>query len=185
MLILPSALFVTLVLGFVPSTFQAAQPPRPAPTTQAEAAAQLRDNAVKRWEALGSKIVDLARKFPQEKAHFRFHPDTRTFLEEVWHETFDQQMLEARLNGTIKTIDQKKLFSGEGRPHDLQKAADELEAALKGARTFLTGENPSPGAIASLDFYIEHLGVAYGKLVAMYRANGLVPPVTQAAAARR
>lgn len=171
-----------LVLPLLAGPIGSAQTPapRPAPpTTTAEAHARLWTNSVTRWHALGTKIVTMARQFPQEKADFRFHPDTRTFLEEVWHETFDQQMLEGRLKGpeALKALDQKKLFSGEGRPRELSKAADELEAVLASSLKMLEADSPTAIGVA-LDFYIEHLGVAYGKLAAMYRANGLVPPVT-------
>ena len=181
---LASVVILTSTLT-APALAQTPAPPKPAPPTSvAEAQARLWDNAVKRWEAMLTKVVTMARDFPQEKADFRFHADTRTFLEEVWHETFDQQLFEARLKGTMKTIDTKKLYSGEGRPRDLKQAAGELETVVKEVGALLRG-TPSLEVMPSLDFYIEHASVAYGKLASMYRANGLVPPVTKAAAERR
>ena len=176
----PAAIVSLLTLILVAAPVQEAAKPVP-PKTFDEAVKARWTNDVKRWESLTARIVVMARDFPEDKMSFRFHPETRSFIEEVWHETFDHQILAARLKGTSKELDTKRLFSGEGRPRDRAGAARDLETVFAECAALLK-KDPHPEVVASLGFYLEHAAVAYGKLVAMYRANGLVPPASRKAA---
>ena len=176
-------LSVVLGLVLVTSPIHGQSPPREtpaAPATFDEAIRARWEGDIARWEAVARKIITMGRDFPEDKLSFRFHPDSRSFLEEIWHETFDLQLLEGRLKGTSGSLDVKKLFSGEGRPRDRDGAARDLEAVGNECATLLR-KNPAPDVVAGFSFYLEHGSVAYGKLAAMYRANGLVPPASRKA----
>ena len=124
---------------------------------------------VKNWNSVQNKILEMARDFPEEKFDYRPHPDTRSFIEEIWHVTAMAESVAIICHGDQPNF--KEIFSDEGRPRDRTGLVAALEKANQDSAAGLE-ENPTPRIIGWLRGSGEH----YGKLVGHYRENGLVPP---------
>ncbi len=125
------------------------------------------------WNAVHKKVVEMAKDFPADKMDSRPHKDSRSFIEEVWHVTATAEWLRAQYTG--EQVDTKKLFgSYDGRPRDRAEMVAQLEKAVADCAAYLE-KSPNPRVIG----LIEHAGEHYGKMVTIYRMNGLVPPASR------
>lgn len=116
--------------------------------------------------------------YPDAKLGWKPHPDSRSVLEEFRHVTLGLRMTSAIARG------EKFDFAAEeekdmSKPQTRASVASEMEAAIAESSP-LVEKSPSPRLVGWLD----HQGEHYGKLVTIYRMNGLVPPVTRAAEER-
>jgi catechol 2,3-dioxygenase-like lactoylglutathione lyase family enzyme len=125
------------------------------------------------WKTLHSKLLQMARDFPEGKYDWKPHSDSRNMVEEFRHVTIGLEMSTAQLAG--EPFDYvARLKSDEGKPRTRESVVKEMEAAL--TKSFAAVEKtPSPRLV----FWIDHQAEHYGKLVSNYRMNGLVPPISR------
>ncbi len=151
---------------------------------QSQEPATLEEAARASWKAVQEKILEMAQDFPEDKFDYRPHPDTRNFLEEIWHVTSSAEAVAAQAtpDGNIddSKFDYRKIFSYDGHPHDRAGLVAALEMANNESSLAL-----EMGPNLLITNWIEHSGEHYGKLVNFYRENGLVPPRTRQQEARR
>jgi len=137
----------------------------PAPTHE--------DMVVRAWKAEHDKILDMARDFPEEHYQTKPHPDSRSFLDEIRHVTIGLEMSSAQLRGDEFDY-MARVEEDEGKPATRESLVSELEAAIAGSYPLVERD-----ASARLIFWISHQSEHYGKLVTLYRMNGLVPPASR------
>ena len=125
------------------------------------------------WRAEHAKILDMARDFPEEHFMSRPHPDSRTFLDEIRHVTIGLEMSSAQLSGADFDY-MARVAEDEGKPATRASLVGELEVALERSLA-LVEERAGPSLVGWLSHQAEH----YGKLVTIYRMNGLVPPASR------
>lgn len=145
------------------SAFAQAQPQAPPTLEQA---------MQRSWTAVMTKLVAIAKDLPEAQWDYRPAKEARSALEELWHTMASMQAAAARAKG--QALDRpalQKLFSNEGKPRVRAEIVATMETAAKEINDAM-GVKADPAMIGG----IEHLGEHYGKLVTMYRANGLVPP---------
>ncbi len=125
------------------------------------------------WRAEHAKILDMARDFPEELYASKPHPDSRTFLDEIRHVTIGLEMSSAQLTGAPFDY-MARVAEDESKPATRASLVSELEAALARSVSLVEAQ-PSPILIGWISHQAEH----YGKLVTIYRMNGLVPPASR------
>jgi hypothetical protein len=130
---------------------------------------------LRQWNNVHNKILAMAKDFPEDKFDSRPHKDSRSFLEEVWHVTATAEWLITQYKN--EKVDTAILFSNEGRPRTRAEFVAQLEKAVRECATLIE-KQPNPRVIS----LVEHAGEHYGKMVTIYRMNGLVPPASRAAA---
>jgi hypothetical protein len=142
-----------------------------APPSQAPRPPQSWDEAALRsFNSVYNKLIAMAKdtKFPAEKESYKPHPDSRSFLEELAHAAVPLVNNAVRLNGGDRAAMQAAVGA---IPKDRAGIAAALEKAK--ADYLAAWEKTKPFGIIGL---AEHAGEHYGKLVTIYRVNGLVPP---------
>ena len=127
----------------------------------------------KSWNGINNKLSDIVKDFPEDKFNSRPHADAYSFVELIWHCTSSAEAVAVQLSG--EKPDFSKIFSNDGRPSDRAGLLTALEKASKDSAEAIEGK-----ADARMVGWIEHSGEQYGKLVTIYRMNGLVPPTTKA-----
>lgn len=160
-------IFALAVLAAFGSTARAQQAPQAPPT--------LEQVMQRQWAGITGKIIAMAKDLPEDKWDYRIHKDTRSGIEELWHCMASMQSAALFIKGTpARGEEATKLFSNEGKPRNraeivaaMEKAAKELNDAVS-----VKADIRQVGGI-------EHLGEHYGKLVQIYRAQGLVPPASR------
>lgn len=157
----PVMILCCFVLAGVAAAQGQAQPPL---TTE--------QRAVRSYANVMNKLIQIAKDLPEDKYDYRPHKDVRSAIEEIWHVTAATQAFGAALKN--EQIDRQKLFSNEGKPRARAELAAQLENAVREV-TQLLEKNFDGRVIGQL----EHAGEHYGKLVTIYRVNGLVPPLTR------
>ena len=136
----------------------------------------LEDRAISGWKAVHKKVLDMAGDFPEEKYDSRPHPDSRSFVEEIQHVTIGAEMFAAQLKGGQFNYGERVKFYSEKEAArdmlvaDLAHSIDEVVALLEGE-----AETQNRQGLA---YWLGHQSEHYGKLTAIYRINGLVPPAT-------
>ncbi len=129
--------------------------------------------AVRGWTGIQTKLLAIAEDFPEDKFDYKPHPDSRSFIEEIWHVTSSAEAVAVQMSG--EEPDFAKIFSNEGRPSDRAGLLAALEKASEDSAKAIEGK-----ADSRMVGWIEHSGEQYGKLVTIYRINGLIPPTTKA-----
>ena len=124
------------------------------------------------WNYLQNKLVVIAKDVPDDKMDYRPHPDARSFREELWHLIANNQYAAALMKG--EKVDAAKLFSNEGKPTDRAEIVRELESSGQECSALI--EKNFDSRMIGL---LEHAGEHYGKLVTLYRINGIVPPASR------
>ena len=147
-----------------------------APATAQEQPPTYHEMIVQAWKAEHDKILDMAKDFPAEHFDARPHEDSRSFLDEVRHVTIGLEMSSAQLRG--ESFDYfARVEEDEGKPATRESIVGEMEAAIAESYALVqAGDSP---AMPRLIFWMGHQGEHYGKLVAIYRLSGLVPPVSR------
>ncbi|MDQ3170830.1 MAG: DinB family protein [Acidobacteriota bacterium] len=155
-------------LAFLVAPVVAQQAPAPPPTYE-----QATANS---WRRVHDKLLAMAKDFPEDKLGWKPHADSRSVAEELRHVTIGLKMNTAMLKGERPNY-QTMVKEDAAKPAARASIVAEMEAAI--AESYpLVQSTPSPRLIG----WLEHQGEHYGKLVNAYRSNGLVPPVSRAAA---
>jgi hypothetical protein len=170
-----------------------ASAPSPALAAQAQTPqpAQSRaDEMLRMWNAIGDKLVAMARDFPEDKYDFKVQKDQRTFALNLLHAAALDFVLIRRISGSNLGPD-----FGEGdnpTRNQFKTKADVVkfveEAVADGAKviqqqgdagldntTKLFGNRLAHNSYIWMSA-IEHNAEHYGQLVVYYRANNMVPP---------
>jgi len=127
--------------------------------------------------SINSKILAMARDFPEDKYDFRLKPEMRSFHEVIVHIAGGN--IYAARAGRGENInwddslepDPKKYRTKADVVAMFEKSVNDANAALKAL--------PDSAFVKTVDPWVdvtEHSAEHYGLLVAYYRANGLVPP---------
>ena len=161
------ALAVAIALSGGPSLRAQGAAPQAPPTWETSVA--------NTWKGLHNKILAMAKdtQFPDDKLGSRPHPDSRSVLEEYRHVTIGLEMSTAQLAGTPFDYN-ARIKADDAKPKTRASVVAEMEAAIAASYP-LVEKQPSPRLI----FWIDHQGEHYGKLVSIYRMNGIVPPVSR------
>ena len=165
--------------------------PRLAAQTQAPQPVQSRaDEMLRMWNAIGDKLVAMARDFPEEKYDFKVQKDERTFALNLLHAAALDFVLIRKISGSNLGPD---FGEGDNPSRDLFKTKADVvkfvqEAVADGAKviqqqgdagldntTKFFGNRLVHNSYA-WTFAIEHSAEHYGQLVVYYRANNLIPP---------
>lgn len=151
----PSLLLVT-ILSF--QTFQA--------KSQEFTAEQA---VIKSLESLQEKFIAIANDFPEDLYDSQPHPDSRSFIREIWHVSSGFGVLTARIKGQRPSVELINI------PEDIKYDKTEIVNRLtkNTAECIELLQNQfDPKSI----FALSHLSEHYGKIVTIYRVNNLVPP---------
>jgi len=128
------------------------------------------------WKVEHDKILVMAKDFPVELFGSKPHEDSRSFLDEIRHVTIGLEMSSAELRGEAFDYE-ARVAEDEGKPATRESIVGEMEAAIEVSYPLVeAGDSP---AMPRLVFWIGHQGEHYGKLVTIYRMNGLVPPISR------
>jgi len=137
------------------------------PAAQGQQAPQTWDQiALRSFDSVHSKLIDMAKDFPEDKFDYKPHPDSRSFVEELQHALGVIQGQVARMKGEQPDRNASQI-------RDRAKLVAAFESA-KAEYITLWQKDKNPRIIG----IAEHAGEHYGKLVTIYRVNGRVPPAT-------
>jgi hypothetical protein len=157
-----SALLLTAVAAAV------AQQPK-APETPAQ-------QAKRYFDGVNKQLLEMAQDFPADKYDFRLRKEMRSFGEVIVH-VMSGNVYAAKTGAGEKAnwdeIDPKAYRTKADIVTAFQKSIADCAATLK-AHPIAEGKSIEPW-IGVMQHSSEH----YGLLVAYYRANGLVPPVSR------
>ena len=161
-----AVLALALVAGtaLVPAPAQAQQQQAPAPPQSWDEA------ALRSFNNIHNKLIAMAKdpKFPADKENYKPHPESRSFNEELAHVIAPLVSSVIRINGGDREAMRVAI---NAIPKDRAGIAAAMEKAK--ADYLAAWEKTKPFGIIGLT---EHQGEHYGKLVTIYRINGLVPP---------
>jgi DinB superfamily len=131
------------------------------------------------WNDIGNRLVTMAQDWAEDKYTYKLTPDVRTFQQVILHIAGSNYDLLNHLSGS-------KMGDGRNDPPVANyKTKAETVAYLKKSvaeGAALIQKEGDAGVLAHLDGWIgytEHMGEHYGLLVAYYRTNGLVPPMSR------
>src|SRR5579859_886320 len=147
------------------------------------------DEMLERWNDIGSKLVAMAKDFPEDKYDFKLQKDQRTFALNLLHAAALDFVLIRRVSGSKVGPD---FGEGDNPSRDAFKTKADVvkfvqEAVADGAqviqqqgdagldKTTKFGKHLSHNSNI-WTFAIEHSGEHYGQLVVYYRANNMIPP---------
>jgi uncharacterized damage-inducible protein DinB len=142
------------------------------------------------WNAIGNKLVAMAKDFPEDKYDFKVQKDQRTFAQNLLHAAALDFVVIRRISGSNMGPD---FGEGDNASRDAFKTKAEVvkfvqEAVTDGAQVI--EQQGDAGLDKTSKFFgnrlahnsylwtfaIEHSAEHYGQLVVYYRANNLVPP---------
>ena len=126
------------------------------------------------WKNLHTKVLDMAKDFPEDKLGWKPHPDSRTMAQEFRHVTIGLEMTTAVMKGEKFDFTATEK-SADAKPNRRASIVADMEAALAASLAWIDANGPKPNLIG----WIDHQGEHYGKMVDGYRVNGLVPPVSR------
>jgi hypothetical protein len=180
--LIPATLLAFSVSALCPALAAQTQNPQPA---QSRA-----DETMQMWNAIGNKLVAMARDFPEDKYDFKVQKDERTFALNLLHAAALDFVLIRRVagsnlgpdfgDGDNPTRDQFKTkadvvkFVEEAVTDGAKVIQQQGDAGLDKTSKFFGNRLAHNSAIWM--FAIEHSAEHYGQLVVYYRANSLVPP---------
>ncbi len=126
--------------------------------------------ALRSFNNVHDRLIAMARdsNFPAEKENYRPHPDVRSMIEELRSATAVIVTRVDRMKGGQREM--KEIIAS--LPRD--RAA--LDEVLEGARAEYVSLWQKEKSAMIIDL-AEYAGEHYGKLVTMYRVNGLKPPL--------
>ena len=176
-------LALVLLLGLGKASPIQAQTPNPAPADSRA------NEMLDRWNAIGNKLIAMARDFPEEKYDFKVQKDERTFAENLLHAAAFEFVVTRKASGTNVGPD---FGDGDNPSREVFKTKADVvkfvqQAVAAGAnliqqqgdagldKTTPWGKRLVHNSYLWM-FAIEHSGEHYGQLVVYYRANNLVPP---------
>jgi DinB superfamily len=129
------------------------------------------------FTSLNKRLLDMAEDFPEDKYDFRLKPEMRTFGAVVVH--LASGNIYTAKAGRGENVNREELNPKDYKTEAalvalLKKSIADADATLKSLPddSFAKTIEPWIGVV-------EHSAEHYGLLVAYYRANGLVPPVSR------
>ena len=147
------------------------------------------DEVLRQWNAIGNKLVAMAKDFPEDKYDFKVQKDERTFALNLLHAAALDFVLIRVISGSNLGPD---FGEGDNPTREAFKTKADVvkfveEAVADGAKVIqqqgdagLDNTTNAFGRMAHNSSLwmsaIEHSGEHYGQLVVYYRANNLVPP---------
>lgn len=125
--------------------------------------------ALRSFNAVHDKLIAMCKdsKFPADKEGYKPHPDSRSYMEELQHATVALLAGIERMKGSQPNNQQIQA----SLPKDRASLVPVMEKA-KADWIALWEKDKHPRIIGTT----EHAGEHYGKLVTIYRVNGVVPP---------
>src|SRR4249919_29437 len=148
------------------------------------------DETLEMWNAIGNKLVAMAKDFPEDKYDFKLQKDERTFALNLLHAAALDFVLIRKVSGSnvgpdfgegdnpsrdnFKTKADVVKFVQEAVADGAQVIQQQGDAGLDKTSKFFGNRLAHNSAIWM--FAIEHSGEHYGQLVVYYRANNLIPP---------
>jgi len=129
---------------------------------------------------INRKILEMAKDFPEDKYDFRLRPEMRSFHELIVHIAGGNVYAAKAGRGENVAwddnleLDPKNYKTKADVVAMFEKTVADANAALKAL--------PDSSFVKTVDPWVdvtEHSAEHYGLLVAYYRANGLVPPVSR------
>ncbi|MGB6483215.1 MAG: DinB family protein [Candidatus Acidiferrales bacterium] len=129
---------------------------------------------LRNWDGIGSKVIAMAKDWPEDKYSYRPNDQVRTFGQILVHiAASNYYAINPATGKSTKGLqdDPKEYQTKDQIVAFVQKSFADGDAALK------AGGNS--GALAHLGSWvgiIEHSGEHFGNLVTYYRNNGVVPP---------
>lgn len=124
---------------------------------------------IRSLKQLREKAIAIAKDFPDSLYNFQPHPDSRSYIKEIWHISSGFGVLTARMKGERPS---KELINvPENIKYDRAAIVDRLTGYSNECLSLLEKQF-DPASI----FTLAHLSQHYGKIVTLYRVNGLVPP---------
>jgi uncharacterized damage-inducible protein DinB len=146
------------------------------------------------WNRIGSKLIAMARDFPEDKYDFKVQKDERTFAQNLLHVAAIDYFLISKVSGSKAGPDFGKDFENPSR--DVYKTKADVvklieQAVAEGAAVIKQQGDVGldkaqrfgweTGTHVVRNSYIwmsgiEHSSEHFGQLVVYYRANNLVPP---------
>jgi hypothetical protein len=125
--------------------------------------------ALRAFNNVHDRLIAMARdtRFPTEKENYRPHPDVRSMIEELQHATAVIVTRVDRMKGGQRDLN--AILAS------LPKDRAGLAGVLEKARTEYVSLWQKDKSAMIIDL-AEYVGEHYGKLVTMYRVNGLAPP---------
>lgn len=126
------------------------------------------------WTGVHTKILNMLKDYPEDKYKTKPGDDTRDFVAEIRHVMVGMDMTASMLKGEQGNFQERNAYY-DGRPGTRDSLVADYETSMNACLAALKA-SPNPRVVG----WIEHAGEHYGKLVGMYRMNGLVPPQTRA-----
>jgi hypothetical protein len=128
------------------------------------------------FDDVNKRVLEMAQDFPADKYDFRLRKEMRSFGEVIVH-IMSGNVYAAKAGRGEKAnwdeIDSKNYRTKPDIAAALQKSIADCAATLK-AHPMAAGKSVEPWLGV-----MQHSSEHYGLLVAYYRANGLVPPVSR------
>ena len=165
--------------------FAAAQTSNPAPKPANSPSNEMLEG----WNAIGDKLITMAKDFPEEKYDFKVQKDQRTFAENLLHAAAFELVVARKASASNVGPD---FGEGDNPSREAFKTKAEVvkfvqQAVEAGANVIQQQGDAGLDKTAAWGkslvhnsylwmFAIEHSGEHYGQLVVYYRANNLVPP---------
>src|SRR6202522_1616610 len=147
------------------------------------------DETLEMWNAIGNKLVAMAKDFPEDKYDFKVQKDERTFALNPLHAAALDFVLIRRISGSNLGPD---FGEGDNPSRDQFKTKADVvkfveEAVDDGAKVIQEQGDAGLDKTTKFGnrlahnsyiwaFAIEHSGEHYGQLAVYYRANNLIPP---------
>src|SRR5215471_14578538 len=135
------------------------------------------DSVRGQFHSINSRVLEMAKDFPDDKYDFKLKPEMRSFGEVLVH-VASGNVYAAKTGRGEKAnwdeLDPKNYKDKTAIVEMLQKAITDSENAMKSLPDSAFTKSVEPWASVT-----EHSAEHYGLLVAYYRANGLVPPASR------
>jgi len=160
------SLLALLGMGFLTSALAAQNAPR-----------STADSVRGHFHSINSRVLEMAKDFPEDKYDFKLKPEMRSFGEVLVHVASGNVYAAKAAHGEKVNWDEldAKDYKGKAAIVDmLQKAITDSENAMKSLPDDAFSKRVEPWLSVA-----EHSAEHYGLLVAYYRANGLVPPASR------
>ena len=129
------------------------------------------------FRSVNSRVLEMAKDFPEDKYDFKLKPEMRSFGEVLVHIVSGNVYAAKAGRGEKANWDEldPKDYKGKAAIVEMvQKAITDSENTMKNLPDSAFTKSVEPWASVT-----EHSAEHYGLLVAYYRANGLVPPASR------
>ncbi len=141
------------------------------------------------WNAVGNKLISMAKDFPADKYNYKPTPEVRSFAEILLHvaavDEFVPDVAAGRKTGA-EDLPRSEYNTKEKVVAEITKAVEDGAATIRKegdrgiVRPVKSPFGGQPMALIAFAYEIvEHSGEHYGNLVTYYRLNHIVPPASR------